>query len=130
MGRRLRLWVTTLLATILLASAPGAAIAEPGKNQIEAETSSCSNGENYAFVINAMGKAWQLEGTNSNLIVKRYTLSYYDPVTGEFIGSDTYGKSRDGLISCTGEVTTELVGIGQVRVVAEFEAFLTPRSGA
>jgi hypothetical protein len=129
--------VTTLLLAIAMGlvvlSSMGAAWAEPGKNQIEA-TAYCSNGETYTFVLNGMGKAWKLEETNSNLIVKSYTLTYYDPVIGELIGSDTYGGGekigQEGdLITCQGEVTTVLEGLGLVKVVAEFEAFVTPRGG-
>jgi len=131
MKRMARLFASVLITMALLAGGAGSAFAEPGKNQIEAETSSCSNGQNYAFVINGMGKAWQLQGSNGNLVVKNYTLSYFDPDSGEFIGSDTYGGGKKSgqqgrLISCVGETTTDLVGIGTVRVVAEFDAFVTP----
>jgi len=134
MKRTVRVLIVSLIATTLAVSTMSSAIAEPGKNQIEA-TASCSNGETYTFVLNGMGKAWKLEGTNSNLQVKSYKLTYYDPDTGDLIGSDTYGggekNGQDGdLISCDGEVTTVLEGIGEVRVVAEFEAFVTPRGSA
>ena len=134
MKRTFRAITVVLVATTLAASIVGSAVAEPGKNQIEAQAT-CSNGETYTFVLNGMGKAWQLEGTNSNLLVKRYTLTYYDPVTGELIGSDTYGGGEKNgqagdLITCEGEVTTVLEGLGLVKVVAEFEAFVTPRGGA
>jgi hypothetical protein len=73
-------------------------------------------------------------GSNSNLLVKSYTLTYYDPTTGELIGSSTYGSGEKNgqegdLLTCQGEVTTILEGLGLVRVVAEFEAFVSPRSG-
>ncbi|HJQ29109.1 MAG TPA: hypothetical protein VJ827_07190, partial [Rubrobacter sp.] len=60
---------------------------------------------------------------------------YFDPTSGEQLGSDTYGEgNKNGLegslIACKGETTTELRGIGLVRVVAEFEALVTPRRGA
>ncbi len=124
------LTATVLVAGIYLAGT-GTAAAEPGKNRIEA-TASCSNRETYTFVINGMGKAWQIQGSNSNLIVKSYTLIYSDPDTGDLIGSDTFGggekngRKRD-LITCEGEVTTVLEGIGEVTVDATFEAFVTPR---
>jgi len=125
------LTATVLVAGIYLAGM-GTATADPGKNRIEAETSSCSNGQDYEFVINGMGKAWQIQETNSNLAVKRYTLTYFDPNSGELIGSDAYGggnkKGQEGdLITCVGETTTDLEGLGLVRVVAEFDAFVTPR---
>jgi hypothetical protein len=129
--------VTAVLLSIVMAlgvlSGTEAARAEPGKNQIEAQAT-CSNGETYTIVLNGMGKAWKLEGTNSNLLVKSYTLTYYDPVTGQLVGSGTYGggerTGQEGdLITCEGEVTTVLEGLGLVRVVAEFEAFIGPRGG-
>ena len=137
MKRTVQVLTMLLIATAFAATIIGQAVAEPGKNQIEA-TASCSNGENYTFVLNGMGKAWQLEETNSNLIVKSYTLTYYEPGTSvpKYPFEDTYGRDenangQDGdLISCEGEVTTVLEGIGPVRVVAEFEAFVTPRGSA
>jgi hypothetical protein len=138
MKRTVRVLTTLLIATAFAASVVGSAVAEPGKNQIRAEAL-CSNGETYTFVLNGMGKAWQLEGTNSNLQVKRYTLTYYepgsDPATAEPIGIDIYGGGekngqKDELITCEGETTTVLEGIGEVTVVAEFEAFVTPRGSA
>ena len=125
-----------LVVGVVGAGGTEAARAEPGKNRIEA-AASCSDGEDYAFVLNGMGKAWQLEGTNGNLIVKAYTLTYYepgsDPATAEPIGVASYGrnakKGPDDLITCEGEVTTVLEGVGPVRVVAEFESFVTPRRG-
>lgn len=137
MERTFLVLTTVLIATTLAASTIGSAVAEPGKNQIEA-TASCSNGENYTFVLNGMGKAWQLEETNSNLIVKSYTLTYYEPGTSvpKYPFEDTFGRDENAngqegnLISCEGEVTTVLEGIGPVRVVAEFEAFVTPRGNA
>lgn len=132
MERIVFLLTTAVLVAGIYLVGTGTAAAEPGKNRIEAETSSCSNGQNYAFVINGMGKAWQIQGTNANLVVKRYTLTYFDPSSGERIGSDAYGGGRkkgqeDDLITCVGVTTTELEGIGLVRVVAEFDAFVTPR---
>jgi hypothetical protein len=134
MKRTVLVLTTMLIATTLAVSSMSSAVAEPGKNQIEADAS-CSNGETYNFVLNGMGKAWQLEGTNSNLLVKSYKLIYYDPVTGKRKGFDTYGGGEkngqeDDLISCRGEVTTVLEGLGLVRVVAKFDAFVTPRGSA
>jgi hypothetical protein len=134
MKRTVRGLIVSLIATTLAVSTMSSAVAEPGKNQIEA-TAECSNGETYTFVLNGMGKAWQLEETNSNLLVKSYTLTYYDPRTGALIRSDTYGggekNGQEGdLITCEGETITELQGLGLVKVVAEFKAFVTPRGSA
>lgn len=126
------LTATAVVLAGLWAFGAGDAAAEPGKNRIEAETSSCSDGRDYAFVINGMGKAWQIQDADGNLVVKRYTLTYLDPVSGEPIGAATYGggnkKGQKGaLVTCVGETTTDLRGFGPVRVVAEFDAFVTPR---
>jgi hypothetical protein len=134
MKRTVRGLIVSLIATTLAVSTMSSAVADPGKNQIEA-TAACSNGETYTFVLNGMGKAWQLEETNSNLLVKSYALTYYDPRTGALIRSDTYGGGEkngqeDDLITCEGETITELQGLGLVKVVAEFEAFVTPRGSA
>jgi len=125
--------MTIVMGLVVIVSGTEAAHAEPGKNQIEAQAT-CSNVKTYMFVLNGMGKAWKLEGTNSNLIVKSYTVTYYDPDTGELIGSDTYGGGKkkglqDDLVTCEGERITELQGLGLVRVVAELEDFITPRGG-
>ncbi len=129
--------VTAVLVAIVMGlvvlSGTEAARAEPGKNQIEAQAT-CSDGRSYTFVLNGMGKAWKLEGTNSNLLVKSYTLTYYDPVTGEPIGSDTYGGGKKvgqegDLLTCQGQATTVLEGLGLVRVDARFKAFISPRGG-
>ncbi len=133
MKRTILLLTATVLAAALFAGGMGTAAAEPGKNRIEARTSSCSNGKNYQFVINGMGKAWQVQGSTSNLVVKRYTLTYFDPDSGEQLGSDVYGGGKkngleDDLVACVGTTTTELQGLGLVDVVASFDALITPRA--
>lgn len=135
MKLKVRLLTAALFATTLAASTTGPASAEPGKNRIEAQTTSCSNGQNYAFVLNGMGKAWHVEGSSANLVVKRYTLTYFDPVSGERVGEVVYGEGnksglRGSLVACVGETTTEIQGLGLVRVVAEFQAFVTPQGSA
>lgn len=132
MRKATALLLTIVMGLVVLGNTQ-AVRAEPAKNQIEAQAN-CSDGETYTFVLNGMGKAWKIEGTNSNLLVKSYTLTYYDPDTGELIGSDAYGggekNGQEGdLITCQGEVTTVLEGLGLVRVVANFEAFISPRGG-
>jgi hypothetical protein len=122
-----------IMTGLIILSGAQAALAEPGKNQIEAQAT-CSDGETYTFLLNGMGKSWHLNGSNSNLLVKSYTLTYYDPTTGGLIGSYAYGSGEKNgqegaLLACQGEVTTILEGLGLVRVVAEFEAFVSPRSG-
>lgn len=135
MKRTVQVLMVLLIAPAFASSIIGQAVAEPGKNRIEAETSSCSNNQNYTFVINGMGKAWHIDGSNTNLVVKEYKLTYFDPSSGERLGSDTYGGgNKPGLeghlITCEGETITELQGLGLVRVVAEFDAFVTPRRAA
>ncbi|MDQ3639464.1 MAG: hypothetical protein M3426_16065 [Actinomycetota bacterium] len=126
--------VTVLLAAVLFASGIGTVAAEPQKNQIEVPVT-CSNGEQYTLVFNAMSKTGQVLGNTSNIVIKSGTVTYFNLVTGEKIESDEVGgqgKKKDlrgELITCSGTVTTELVGLGKVRAVFEFQGFVTPRGG-
>jgi hypothetical protein len=118
-----------VMASVLLVG--GVAAAEPMKNQIRVPVT-CDNGEDYTVVINGMGKAGHVVGSTSNIVIKSYTATYSDPATGELIGGDEYGQGNkkgleDDLINCTGQITTDLVGLGSVTAVFEFEGFITPR---
>ncbi len=120
-----------LAAAVVFAGGAGTAVAEPGMNQITS-TAQCDDGEEYTFTINAMGKAGKLEGTTSNLIIKSYTLEYYDPDSGQLLTTIEYGGGKKtglqgDLITCEGENTTEIFRFGLVRIEFELEAFLTPR---
>ncbi len=125
-----RVVLLTLFATMLLACWTGIATAEPHKNQILVPAS-CDNGQSFTFVINGMSKVGQIRGSNENIVIKRFTVTYFDP-TGSLIGGDEFnqgnknGVQRD-LISCTGQTTTELQGLGIVTAVFDFQGFVTPR---
>lgn len=128
------LLVTVLLAAVLLAGGTGTATAEPQKNQIKVRVS-CDNDPEpeYTLVFNAMSKTGQVLGSTSNVVVKSGTVTYFDPVTGGLKGSDEIGGQgnkknlRGDRITCEGETTTEIQGLGRVRAVFEFEGFVTPR---
>lgn len=131
MRRIALLLVTVLLAAVLFASGIGTAAAEPQKNQIEVPVT-CSNGEQFTLVFNAMSKTGQVRGSTSNVVVKSGTVTYSDPDTGEPIGGDEFGgqSNKKGVrddLTCQGGVVTELVGLGPVRAVFEFQGFVTPR---
>lgn len=132
MRRIALLLVTVLLAAVLLAGGIGTATAQPGKNQIEVPVK-CTNGEKYTLVFNAMSKTGQIKESTSNIVIKSGTVTYFNPDTGEQVGSNEVGgqgKKKDlrgELITCSGTVTTELVGLGKVRAVFEFQGFVTPR---
>jgi hypothetical protein len=126
-----------VLVAMLVFVGSGTANAEPGKNRITTQLR-CSDGQDYTVTINGMGKAGHLEGTDGNLVIKRYDLTFYDPDSpppdGEPIGGDAYepkgnknGQEGD-LIKCAGQTLAELVGVGEVIVVFDLEAFITPRA--
>lgn len=82
------------------------------------------NGEGNA------GHVLEFEGPN-NIIPKRYVITYLDPKTNKEISRDEFNQgNREGqgdLISCTGEITTEIFGLGTVTAVFEFEGLVVPR---
>lgn len=131
--RRLAIFLTVaLLAVVLLASGVGTASAEPHKNQILVPAT-CDNGQSYTFVINGMSKVGQIVGSNGNIVIKSFTVTYFDP-DGNPIGGDTFGQGnkkglQEDLIECDGSTTTELQGLGVVKAVFDFHGFLTPRGG-
>jgi hypothetical protein len=131
MGRIILLLATTLLSAVLLTSGVGMAIAEPGKNQITVPAT-CDD-HSYTFVINAMSKTGHIiSGGTGNIVVKKGTVTYFDPETKQQIGDpQDIGGNKKGfkgdLIHCTGQTTTDLVGMGPVTAVYDFQAFITPR---
>ncbi len=132
MRRIALLLATVLLAAVLLASGIGTAAAEPQKNQIVVPAT-CDNGETPTFVINGMSKVGKIEGSTSNIVVKRFTATFTDPETGEPVGEPLVREQgpekgvQGDPITCTGVVTTELQGLGLVTSTFEFEGFVTPR---
>ena len=128
---------TSVSALILLVVfALGTATAEPQKNQIKIEDATCTTegqgSTSYTFVINGMAKAGLLiDSTDKTIVITSYTLTYYDN-QGNLLGTDDFDSgtkinSRDDILSCSGQVTTDLEGIGDdVTVVYDFQGFLAP----
>ena len=147
--RRAYLLLAMLFTALLCLSGVGVAAAAPQKNQIEVKTTSCSNGQKYTFVINGMSKTGDVTTSTSNVVVKQYTVKFYDvngtpddPQDDVLVDSDTFEfgnkKALDpkngDLISCSG--VAEDINIlleGQpvlVTAIYDFQAFVTPKSGA
>jgi hypothetical protein len=134
-----------LFTAVLCLSGIGVAAAEPQKNQIEV-VATCSNGQEYTFVINGMSKTGDVKASTSNVVVKQYKVRYFDvngtlddpPGSGDdvLVGSDTFEfgnkKVLNGdLISCSGVAEDiELQGLGLVTAIYNFQAFVTPRGKA
>jgi hypothetical protein len=123
-----------LLAIVLFTSGVGTATAEPQKNQIVIEDATCTpDGQNfttYTFVINGMSKVGKISGSNQNLVVTEYTVTYRDSDTKQFLGEDTFDRGNSeqrDTISCTGSTSTTLQGLGDVDAEFVFEGFVTPR---
>ena len=132
--RRAYLLSAMLFTALLCLSGIGVAAAEPQKNQIVV-VASCSNGQEYTFVINGMSKTGDVEESTGNVVVKQYTVNYFQKRV--LVGSDTFEfgnkKVLNGdLIYCEGETQEpiELQGIGLVTAEYEFQAFVTPRGEA
>jgi hypothetical protein len=141
--RRAYLLLAMLFTALLCLSGIGVAAAEPQKNQIEVQTTPCSNGQDYKFVINGMSKTGDIEESTGNVVVKQYTVEYFEHPSGEFIEGDVYGNKKyydeDGnpvlngdLIHCSGETEDpiDVQGLGTVTANYDFQAFVTPRRGA
>ncbi len=130
-----------LFTAVLCVSGIGLA-AEPKKNQIVVEAM-CENGQSYTFVINGMSKTGDVVDSTNNVVVKQYTVVYYEFPSGTFLGRDEYGNKKyydedgnqvlqDDLIHCEGETKDpiELQGLGLVTAEYEFQAFVTTRGKA
>jgi hypothetical protein len=144
-----------LFTAVLCLSGIGVAAAEPQKNQIVVEAA-CPppNGPIYIFVINGMSKTGHVTSStdadvseNANVVVKQFTVTYFDehgtpedPRDDDLVGSDEYVNPvtepgnkkgfKGDLIQCSGTTRTELQGLGPVRAIYEFQAFVTPRGKA
>ena len=126
-----------LLAVVILASGVGTAAAEPQKNQILVTAECGEDDQKSEFVINGMSKVGKISGSNQNLVVTEYTVTYRDSDTKQFLGEDTFdrGKAEESTgnspqsdpISCTGSTSTTLQGLGPVDAEFVFEGFVTPR---
>ena len=134
-----------LFTAVLCVSGIGLATAEPHKNQIEVDAVCEPNGQEYTFVINGMSKTGHVTDStdvevskvrNVNVVVKQFTVKYYDLETRKLVGSDVFDSGnkkglQGDLITCTGVIEeTELQGLGPVRAVYDFQAFVTPRGEA
>ena len=126
-----------LFTAVLCLSGIGVAAAEPQKNQIEV-VATCSNGQEYTFVINGMSKTGDVSTSNSNVVVKQYTVRYLDE-NGTEVGSDEFEfgnkKALDpengDLISCSGVARDiDVQELGTVTAIFDFQAFVTPRGKA
>ena len=143
-----RVYLLSAITVVLCLSGIGVAAAEPPelqKNQILVKAS-CTNGQKFTFVINGMSKTGDVQASTSNVVVKKYTVTYYevigdldDPPGSEDDvpkGSDTFvfgnKKVLDGvLIECSGVARDiDVQGLGTVTAVYDFQAFVTPRDGA
>ena len=130
MRRIALLLVAALLCAMLIACQVGTAVAEPGKNQITV-TATCDNGQSYTFVIDAMSKTGHVIGSTSNIVVKGGTARFFNQA-GNQVGSEDLGHGKQeglqgDLITCHGETTTTLHGLGLVTSVFDIQAFVTPR---
>ena len=132
--RRAYLLSAILFTVVLCLSGIGVATAEPQKNQIVVEAK-CSNGQEYTFVINAMSKTGDVEESTGNVVVKQYTVEYFQKRV--LVGGDSFEfgnqKVLNGdLIQCSGKTQEpiELQGLGLVTAEYEFQAFVTPRGEA
>jgi hypothetical protein len=129
--RRAYLLLAMLFTALLCLSGIGVAAAEPQKNQIVV-VASCSNGQDYTFVINAMSKTGDVKESTGNVVVKQYTVKYFQKRV--LVGSDEFESGNQqglqgDLIYCEGETEDpiELQGLGLVTAKYEFQAFVTPR---
>lgn len=121
-----------LLAVVLLTSGVDKATAELQKNQILLPAT-CDNGQEYKFVINGMSKVGKIIGSNDNIVIKSFTVTYFEPPpSGAFILEETFDQGiKEGLqgdlINCTGSTETELQDLGLVTAVFEFQGVVLPR---
>jgi hypothetical protein len=145
--RRAYLLSTMLLTALLCLSGIGVAAADSPqlqKNQILVEASCEDNSQEYTFVINGMSKTGDVEGSTSNVVVKKYNVQYIDekgtpddPQDDVLVGSDEFefgnkkALENGDLISCRGVARDiELEGLGLVTAQYDFQAFVTPRGKA
>ena len=136
--RRVYFLSAMLFTAVLCLSGIGVAAAEPQKNQIVVGATCEPNGQEYTFVINGMSKTGDVEESTGNVVVKQYTVKYYDGKIKDenLVGSDTFefGNTKvlnGDLIQCSGVAEDiEVQGLGTVTAIYEFQAFVTPRDGA
>ncbi len=125
--------ITLAVAAALFAAVigGGVAAAEPGKNQVTVPAE-CNNGERITFVLNAQGNAGKIVGSDGNIIVNSYAVTYKDASTGETLFVDTFeGGNKNGLqrslVTCHGETTYTDNKYGEAGVDFDFQGLITPR---
>ena len=130
-----------LFTAVLCVSGIGLAATEPQKNQIEVDAVCEPDGQEYTFVINGMSKTGHVTSStdatvseNANVVVKQFTVKYFDE-DGKLVDGDEYGNNKvlnGDLIQCSGRTPEPIVlqGLGPVRAVYDFQAFVTPRGKA
>src|SRR5829696_7418705 len=137
-SRKWQALLTTVLTRILLivgalGTATAAPPTEPKKNQIVVPaTCTTEDGQSFTttFVINGMAKTGLLTDSTGNIVITSYTVSYYDD-QHNLLDTDKYNtgtklNSKDDILSCSGQVTTDLEGIGDnVTAFYDFKGFLT-----
>jgi hypothetical protein len=132
--RRASFLSAMLFTAVLCLSGIGVAATELQKNQILV-VASCDNGQKYTFVINGMSKTGDVKESTGNVVVKQYTVDYFEFPGGKFIDRDEFGNNKvlnGDLIQCIGITPEpiELQGLGKVTAEFEFQAFVTPRGKA
>ena len=142
MSRKIRQALLTTISTLtlLVVFALGTASAEQKKNQIVIEDATCTTDDGqsstYTFVINGMAKAGLLvDSTDKTFVITSYTLTITDKQGEQSVleyDPGTEMNAQDELLSCSGQVETELQlqnqNLGEVKVDYEFEGFLAPGS--
>jgi hypothetical protein len=134
-----------LFTAVLCVSGIGLAAAEPHKNQIVVQVTEeepCTNGESYTFVINGMSKTGHVTDSTDvdvskveNLVVKQFIVEYFQNENPNPVGSDEFDSGKKeglqgDLIQCSGTTQTVLQGLGPVKAVYDFQAFVTPTGKA
>ena len=80
--RRVYVLLAILFTALLCLSGIGVAAAEPQKNQILVEATCERNGQKYTFVINGMSKTGDVKESTGNVVVKQYTVDYFEYPSG------------------------------------------------
>ena len=137
--RRASFLSAMLFTAVLCLSGIGVAAAEPPelqKNQILVEATCEPNGQKYTFVINGMSKTGDVKESTGNVVVKKYTVEYFQDGNPKPVGSDEFEfgnkKVLNGdLMQCSGVARDiDVQGLGTVTAIYTFQAFVTPRGGA
>ena len=126
--RLIRLLTAASLSAIMLVASVGVAAAEPGKNEVLVNTK-CGGGAQYTFVIKGEGDVGHVIGTKDVVVIKKYTVTYVDANTGDFIGTQTVENGKKvglgaKLVSCTGTATFNHWQLGDVTATFNYEALI------